>query len=223
LTEKKPFGFPALKWVAIAAIAGMFAGTVAVYMKETGSGNGAVQEMASADSRCGAARASVTALTPFLKGQVAAMSPADNPRPLSDLTFQDGTGKTVDMTAFKDKTILLNLWATWCVPCREEMPALDALQKSAGNDAFEVVAVNIDTGTDDKPRAFLNEIGVESLGHYRDSSMGVFNALKKEGLAFGLPVTLLLDKNGCLLGSMNGPAAWNSPDAQQLVKAATAL
>ncbi len=223
MTEKKPFGFPAMKWVAIAALAGMIAGTVAVYMKETGSGNGAVQETASADSRCGAARTSVAALTPFLKGQVAAMAPADNPRPISGLTFQDGTGKTLDLTAFSEKAVLLNLWATWCVPCREEMPALNSLQQSAGSDRFEVVAINIDTGTDDKPKAFLKEIGVDALGIYRDGSMGVFNTLKKEGLAFGLPVTLLLDKNGCLLGSMNGPAAWNSPDALALVKAATAL
>ncbi|MCJ7999774.1 TlpA family protein disulfide reductase [Rhizobium cremeum] len=122
---------------------------------------------------------------------------------------------------FSGKTVLLNLWATWCVPCREEMPALDALQKAEGNDKFQVLAINIDTGSAEKPKTFLSEIGVNALGLYRDSSMGVFNEMKKEGLAFGLPVTLLIDAKGCLLGSMNGPAAWDSEDAAKLVRAAT--
>jgi thiol-disulfide isomerase/thioredoxin len=119
--------------------------------------------------------------------------------------------------------VLLNLWATWCVPCREEMPALNALQAAKGSDRFEVVAINIDTGGDEKPKAFLDETGVHQLAYYRDSSMGVFNALKKEGLAFGLPVTLVLDKKGCLIGSMNGPAAWDSDEAKALVDKVSAL
>jgi thiol-disulfide isomerase/thioredoxin len=117
----------------------------------------------------------------------------------------------------KGKAVLLNLWATWCVPCREEMPALNALEKEAGANNFEVVTVNIDTGDDEKPKTFMSEYGIDSLKLYRDSSMGVFNALKKEGLAFGLPATLLIDDQGCLLASMNGPAAWDSNDAKALV------
>ncbi|MFH2078422.1 MAG: TlpA disulfide reductase family protein, partial [Pseudomonadota bacterium] len=108
----------------------------------------------------------------------------------------------------------------WCVPCREEMPALNALQQAEGSDAFQVLAINIDTGPIDKPRAFLEETGVDALGLYRDASMGVFNTLKRQGLAFGLPATLLIDGKGCLLGAMNGPAAWDSPDAKALIKAA---
>jgi thiol-disulfide isomerase/thioredoxin len=101
------------------------------------------------------------------------------------------------------------------------MPALNALEKEKGSDAFEVVTINIDNGEDEKPKAFMSEYKIDSLKLYRDSSMGVFNALKKEGLAFGLPATLLLDDKGCLLASMNGPAAWDSPDAKALVTAAT--
>ncbi len=100
------------------------------------------------------------------------------------------------------------------------MPALNSLQKALGGDRFEVVAINIDTGGDDKPKTFLDEVGVHELGYYRDASMGVFNTLKKEGLAFGLPATLLLDEKGCLIGSMNGPAAWDSEDAKSLIRAA---
>ena len=92
------------------------------------------------------------------------------------------------------KTVLLNLWATWCAPCRDEMPALDALQKEMGGDDFEVVAVNVDTGDDTKPRKFLAETGVAALAYYRDNTLGLFNELKQRGLALGLPVTLLIDE-----------------------------
>lgn len=207
--------------MVIAALFGLIAGAAAVYVRESGSGNGAVVETADAKA-CEAAKGRVTAITPFLKGQVAAMAPVSEPRPLTGLTFKDKDGKDLTLGNFAGKTVLLNLWATWCVPCREEMPALDALQGAEGSDAFEVVAVNIDIGGDEKPKAFLNEIGVHDLGYYRDASMGVFNALKKEGLAFGLPVTLLMDERGCLISSMNGPAAWDSDDARALVKAAVA-
>ncbi len=85
-----------------------------------------------------------------------------------------------------------------------------------------MVAVNIDTGDNEKPKAFLTETGVDALKLYHDPSMGVFNDLKKEGLAFGLPVTLMLDAKGCLIGAMNGPAAWDSEDAKALVQAVQA-
>ena len=148
------------------------------------------------------------------------MVAAAEPRAIGGLSFKDQADKDLTLADFSGKTVLLNLWATWCVPCREEMPALNALQKAEGSDAFQVLAINIDTGPIDKPKAFLEETGVDALGLYRDASMGVFNTLKKEGLAFGLPATLLIDGKGCLLGAMNGPAAWDSPDAKALIKAA---
>lgn len=214
MTKKRPLGLPSVKLVAIAAVAGLFAGAVAVYVKEAGYGNGT--ELAEAKG-CEATPASLKALEPFIKGQVAAIVAANPPRVLQTLTFKDASGADKTLKDFKGKALLVNLWATWCVPCREEMPALNGLQAAKGSDQFDVVAVNIDSGTDEKPKAFLNENGIDHLGFYRDSSMGVFNALKKEGLAFGLPATLVIDKNGCLLGSMNGPAAWDSNDAKALV------
>jgi thiol-disulfide isomerase/thioredoxin len=209
----------AARLVAIAAIAGLFAGAAGVYVIETQSGKATVAETADARS-CEAAKDKVAAITPFLKGQVAAMAPVSEPRSLAELTFKNKDGRDLTLADFAGKTVLLNLWATWCGPCREEMPALNALQKTAGSDKFEVVAVNIDIGDDEKPKAFLDETQVHDLGYYRDASMGVFNALKKEGLAFGLPVTLLMDDKGCLISAMNGPAAWDSDDAKALVKAA---
>jgi thiol-disulfide isomerase/thioredoxin len=126
------------------------------------------------------------------------------------------------LAALKDKVLLVNLWATWCAPCRAEMPALDVLQAKMGSDDFEVVAVNVDTGGDEKPRKFLAETGVKSLGYYRDNTLDLFNDLKTRGLALGLPVTLLVDRGGCLLAHMNGPAEWEGPDAQRLVETALA-
>lgn len=223
MTEKRPNGLPSAKLLAVAAISGLLAGAAALYFKPSGYGNGeAVTELADA-GQCDTAKSAIPALSPLAKGQVAAMSMAIEPRRLQSLTFNGPGGEPLDMDDFAGKTLLVNLWATWCGPCREEMPALNALQKEMGGERFEVVAVNIDTGGDDKPKAFLEETGVHDLAFYRDSSMGIFNATKKEGLAFGLPVTLLIDGKGCLLGSMNGPAAWDSEDAKSLVRGAMAL
>lgn len=217
MTEKRPFGLPSAKLVAIAAIAGIMAGAAAVYVKQTVSGNG---ELTADAGQCEGTVEKAASLKPLTTGDVAAMIAVNEPRMISDVAFKDAAEKDVSLNNFAGKTVLLNLWATWCVPCREEMPALNALQEAEGSDKFQVLAINIDTGTVDKPKAFLEEIGVDSLGLYRDSTMGVFNTMKKEGLAFGLPVTLLIDGKGCLLGAMNGPAAWDSKDATALIKAA---
>jgi len=215
MTVRKTLGLPSMKWIAIAGIAGLLAGAAAIYVKESGSGNAVADAGA-----CKGAAEKAAALTPFSKGQVAAMRTVDEHRTLPALAFDGPAGEAKTMADFSGKTVLLNLWATWCVPCREEMPALNALEKAMGGERFEVVAVNIDTGDDEKPKTFLSETGVDALAYYRDASMGVFNTLKKEGLAFGLPVTLLMDDKGCLISAMNGPAAWDSEDAKALIGAA---
>jgi thiol-disulfide isomerase/thioredoxin len=116
--------------------------------------------------------------------------------------------------------VLLNLWATWCVPCRKEMPALDALQAKLGGPDFEVVAVNIDTRNLDKPKSFLQEVGVAHLTYYSDANAKVFQDLKAVGKAMGMPTTLLIDPNGCEIASLAGPAEWASDDSLRLVSAA---
>ncbi len=123
-------------------------------------------------------------------------------------------------TDWRGRTVLLNLWATWCVPCRKEMPALDALQGKLGGPDFEVVTVNIDTRDPDKPKAWLKDIGIDKLSYYADSNAKVFQDLKAIGKAFGMPTTLLVDPNGCELATLAGPAEWASDDAVKLVTAA---
>jgi thiol-disulfide isomerase/thioredoxin len=205
--------FPAYRWVAIAALAGAIAGALAVYVSGDPAG-----KLASAEARACAAKAEKAALVgTAARGEVAAMIPADPPQLLTDLSFNNPSGTPITLADLGGKTLLLNLWATWCAPCRAEMPALDELQQAAGGEDFEVVAVNIDTGGDEKPKTFLNEIGVSSLAYYRDNTMGIFNQTKERALALGLPVTLLIDADGCLLAHMNGPAEWNSPDARKMI------
>ncbi|PAQ00825.1 TlpA family protein disulfide reductase [Mesorhizobium mediterraneum] len=218
--------FPAPRLILAALVAGVLAGAVAVYVSESGSGNNAPAQVAVGDSKddvaCTAKADRAKTVAAAATGQVAALLPADPPQSLKNLAFNDPGGKPMTLADHAGKTVLLNLWATWCAPCRAEMPALDALQQEMGSDAFEVVAVNVDAGDDTKPKKFLEETGVKALGYYRDSTMALFNDLKTRGLALGLPVTMLIDGEGCLIAHMNGPAEWSGPDARRLVETALA-
>lgn len=150
---------------------------------------------------------------------MAAMAVRDTADDVSDLQFNDSDGNAISMSDTAGKYRLLNLWATWCAPCRAEMPALDELQRTKGGDKFEVIAISVDGGSEAKPRAFYDEIGLTSLTFYHDPTIGVFNDLKKKSLALGLPVTLLLDENNRVVANMNGPAEWASDDAFRLIDA----
>ena len=214
---------PAWRIVALAAAAGIVAGGIAVYVTGGLSGNNGSVVAAAPDpdkaAACEAKADAARAIASEAKGEVAAMLAADPPQLLSDLAFDGPDGTPMTLADRAGKVLLVNLWATWCAPCRKEMPALDALQKEAGGDDFEVVAVNVDTGGDEKPKKFLGEIGIENLAFYRDDTLELFNTLKRRGLALGLPVTLLVDREGCLMAHMNGPAEWAGEDARRLISA----
>ena len=159
-------------------------------------------------------------VAPFARGEVAAVNVAKSPLKIPDLAFQDAAGKKLTLASFRGRTVLLNLWATWCVPCRKEMPTLDALEGELGGPRFQVVAVNIDTRNPGRPKKFLKDIGVSKLAFYADPSAKAFQDLKAIGRAFGMPTTLLVDPHGCEIGSIAGPAEWASKDAVELIKAA---
>ncbi len=205
--------------LGIAAIAGILVGAVAVYVRESTHGNGAGGE---AGVDCSGAVATAARLAPLAKGEVAAFRPADQPDLVRDLAFQAPDGSDTSLKAFAGKTLLVNVWATWCVPCRAEMPALDRLEGALGSDRFAVVAVNVDQGKPERARAFLDEIGVKHLAFYADPSFAIVKDLKKRGLALGLPTTILVDGKGCRVGGVEGPAEWDSDDAKALIAAATA-
>jgi thiol-disulfide isomerase/thioredoxin len=203
-----------LAMIALGCAVGVAAGLAAVY------GIGAMQRNP-ADAACKPAAELAKRLAPLARGEVAAIGIASEPKRLPELTFTDGDGKPRALADFQGKTILLNLWATWCVPCRKEMPALDALQAKLGSDRFQVVAVNIDTRNLDKPKTWLQEVGITKLGYFADPSAKVFQDLKAVGKAFGMPTTLLVDPQGCELGTLAGPAEWASDDAIKLIETAS--
>ena len=149
------------------------------------------------------------------------MLPADPPQSLKGLAFNAPDGKPMTLADRAGKTVLLNLWATWCFPCREEMPALDALQKELGSEKFEVIAVNVDTGDDAKPKKFLAETGIDDARllprQYAFAVQRVEDARPGARPAGHASV----DADGCLLAHMNGPADWASDDAKRLIAAAT--
>jgi thiol-disulfide isomerase/thioredoxin len=199
--------------VAIGGMAGLAVGLAAVY------GIGALQRNA-ADAACAPAVELAQRLAPLARGEVAAFAVTDRSLRLADLAFRDASGTQRHLADWRGRTVLLNLWATWCVPCRKEMPALDSLEGKLGGPAFEVVAVNIDTRDAEKPRAWLKEVGIGRLGYYADTSAKVFQDLKITGRAAGMPTTVLVDPAGCEIGTMSGPAEWASEDAVRLVTAA---
>ncbi|WP_436644118.1 thiol:disulfide interchange protein TlpA [Microbaculum sp. FT89] len=168
---------------------------------------------------CSSSSALAATVDGLATGEVAALIINESPKPAPELTFVDDTGAERALSDWKGRAVLFNLWATWCAPCRYEMPALDNLQAEFGGDEFEVVAVNIDTGGDDKPRKFLAEVKVDDLAYYADHTTDVFRELKKAGRAFGLPTTLLIDRDGCEIAHMAGPAEWDSDDAKGVVRA----
>lgn len=165
---------------------------------------------------CPASPGRALALKPLAAGEVAALVLHDAPEPATAIGFIDGDGQPRRLADWRGRTALVNLWATWCAPCRHEMPALDALQARLGGDAFEVIAVNVDFGGPDKGKAFYAEIGLSSLAYYHDED----NAAVRRTRALGLPTTLLVDADGCEIGRLAGPADWASEDALRLVGAA---
>lgn len=161
-------------------------------------------------------------IAPLVRGEVASLTVNATPFKVPDLAFDDATGKARKLSEWQGKTVLVNLWATWCVPCRKEMPALEALQTKLGGPKFDVVAINIDTTNPDKPKAFYKDTNLVKLGYYSDAKAKVFQELKSVGRALGMPTTVLMDSNGCEIGFMAGPAEWASDDAIKLINATIA-
>jgi thiol-disulfide isomerase/thioredoxin len=174
----------------------------------------------SGDPACRGAVTLAQKIAPLAHGEVAALTMATAPLRLPDLAFADGDGQPRKLSDWRGKTVLVNLWATWCVPCRKEMPALDELQTKLSGPNFEVVAINIDTRDPDKPRKFLQDAKLTRLGYFSDPKAKVFQDLKSIGRALGMPTSVLVDGQGCEIATIAGPAEWGSDDAVKLIKAA---
>jgi thiol-disulfide isomerase/thioredoxin len=183
-------------------------------------GIGRLKGNASGDPTCRPAVDLARKLAPLAHGEVAALTMATTPLQLPDLAFEDADGKPKKLSDWRGRTVLVNLWATWCVPCRKEMPALQGLQTRLGGPDFEVVAINIDTRDPQKPKNFLKDANLTRLGYFSDEKAKVFQDLKTVGRALGMPTSVLVDGQGCEIGTIAGPAEWDSDDATRLIKAA---
>ncbi|MCH8137729.1 MAG: TlpA family protein disulfide reductase [Proteobacteria bacterium] len=138
----------------------------------------------------------------------------DPPRPLPELRFVDGEGRPLTLADFRGKVILLNIWATWCIPCLREMPTLDRLQAKLGGPRFEVVVLSIDIGGIPVVEKFYRALKLDSLGIYVDKTLRV----KRDLGIVGIPTTLLIDRQGREIGRLAGPAEWDSKEAIKAIR-----
>jgi thiol-disulfide isomerase/thioredoxin len=143
--------------------------------------------------------------------------PEGGPAP-EEVTFVDGNGETLSLADFKGKVILLNLWATWCGPCLNEMPTLDRLKAEMASDDFDVIAVSVDKAGVEKSRVFLERTGAEHLALYVDEAM----ALNFAWNAYSLPTTILIGRDGAEIGRMVGDKDWDSSEVKRLIRAVIA-
>lgn len=212
MKDKKPAAKKARSRPSLAlaglAVAAILAGVYVTFAPES---NG---EAVGGSSRSAALAA---AIDPLIGGDVAALVPAKEPKPVPMIGFVDAAGKTLTPADWRGRVVLLNLWATWCAPCRREMPALDRLQESLGSKDFEVVAVNLDRGGPQKGQNFYAEIGLRHLAYYHDPDAKIFRDIN----AIGMPTTLLIDRDGYEIARMAGPAEWDSEDAKRVLQMVT--
>ena len=166
---------------------------------------------ASAEAQCEASRVVAERMAPLAKGDFAALAVRSDPKPMPELSFSGPQGPTT-LASFKGKAVVLNAWATWCVPCREEMPALDRLQGMG--EGVTVVALNVDTAKKERAKAFFGEIGVKNLDFYEDTDGKSFEALRKAGKVLGLPTTFVVGPDGCEIAALAGPAKWDGDEAR---------
>jgi thiol-disulfide isomerase/thioredoxin len=138
----------------------------------------------------------------------------DSPKPLPEIQFENDQGEGMSLADFRGKVVLLNFWATWCAPCRREMPTLDRLQAELGGPDFQVVALSLDRKGLPIVQEFYKELGLETLPIYVDESGKAQRALS----VLGLPTTLLLDRDGNEIGRLLGPAEWDSSEMVSFIR-----
>jgi len=150
----------------------------------------------------------------LIAGAMANFTLHAEPKPIADASFQDESAAPRRLSDFAGQILLVNLWATWCAPCRREMPGLDRLQEQLGGADFQVLALAVDRGGAEKVTAFLKEIGIKHLKAFVDPTTKATRALR----AYGLPTTIVVGRDGRELGRMIGPAEWDTPEALRLLR-----
>lgn len=148
-------------------------------------------------------------------GDMAKLVVYEEPLAVPDLPFTDETGATRTLADFRGKAVLVNFWATWCAPCRKEMPALDALQGAMGGPDFDVVTIATGRNPQAQIERFFREAGVTRLPRHQDERQGLARAMG----VIGLPVSVLIDRDGREVARMIGEADWNGPQARRVIEA----
>ena len=201
--------------VLAGGIAGVVIGLAGVY------GIATLTRNVGGDAACRPAIELAKKIAPFARGEVAAVNVAKSPLRVPALAFQDSAGKPLTLEHWRGRTVLLNLWATWCVPCRKEMPALDALEQTAGRPPIRSRDGQYRYARHRKTKGLAEaRSACRSSPTYADPTARVFQDLKSVGRAFGMPTTLLIDPQGCEIATIAGPAEWASEDAIKLIQAA---
>jgi thiol-disulfide isomerase/thioredoxin len=215
MTDQKPSTGPRLRPIRVLVIALVSAAVALALTLWIGNQN------APQAAQCAAQPELAEAVNAAAVGQLAALNGTGKGRGYADLKFFDEAGQPKTIADFAGKKLLVNFWASWCVPCRAEMPALDALAGKYNSDGFMVLPVNLDIGEDglDKAKAFLAEGQFQHLPLYADTSFQAFERLKREAVAIGLPASLLLDEKGCEIGVLQGPAEWDTQDGHNVIEA----
>ena len=217
-TTRRQASRPSIGALIATAVVAAAAGFGAVYAMARGPDNGGQTQTVATRLAQAAPEQPLPAgpgANPLSVGEMAKFVFKKAPEPLPDFTFLDGAGKERSLKDWRGRVVLLNIWATWCLPCRKEMPDLERLQAELGSTTFEVVALSVDRGGLEASKKFLDQIKVTKLGLYADPSGRAGSTLK----VIGMPATLLIDAEGREIGRLLGPAEWHSEDAKALVRA----
>lgn len=165
-----------------------------------------------------AAMADNTALDALRLGEMQRLTLSAEPKPASTAEFTDQQGGTHSLADWRGKVVLLNFWSVSCVPCREEMPALNMLEKELGGDDFAVVPIAYGYNHPAGLKRFVEKYQIDALPILLDPKRAVSGAMG----VIAPPVTMLLDRDGNEIGRLIGGADWASPEAQALIEAAIA-
>lgn len=187
------------------ALAAILYGAIFLTANAVGATDLAVRDLSSADR---------ATLKEMRSGDMVKLVVHAEPRDRIDETFRDFYGNPITLADYSGKVVLLNIWATWCPPCRAEMPSIDRLAGAMEGDDFAVIALSADRGEVERVAAFFKDIQVENLKvmHDRTSAVG------RQAGALGLPVTLVLDRQGREIARMLGDASWDSPEAKAFLR-----
>ena len=206
--------------VIIGGAFGLIAGAIAIYWIGGDERKAAetAPPVATHDTMGGGATTAMGVTRDLATGSLTAFVVKKDRLDVPQAAFIDEKGEKVSITAWRGRVVLLNLWATWCAPCKKEMPSLAKLQSELGSPDFEVVAVSLDRKGPEASAQFLADNNAKALKLYVDPSAATLDTFQ----AIGLPATILIDRQGREIGRLLGPAEWASPEAVALIKAALA-